>query len=49
MSELKENLEDFLEKPKSENISQQNRSDDVKLPRIQLLSFTGKYEEWQTF
>ncbi|XP_050685659.1 uncharacterized protein LOC126980084 [Leptidea sinapis] len=47
VSELKEKLDIFQEKPSS--VTNNPIYDEVKLPRIQLPSFSGKYEEWQTF
>ncbi|XP_013161253.1 PREDICTED: uncharacterized protein LOC106113074 [Papilio xuthus] len=47
MSDLKEVQSKFTEKHKPE--SNTPPCNEVKLPRIQLPTFSGKYEEWQTF
>ncbi|XP_013147507.1 PREDICTED: uncharacterized protein LOC106110289, partial [Papilio polytes] len=47
MSDLKELQDKFTEKHKYE--SNTMPCNEVKLPRIQLPTFSGNYEEWQTF
>ncbi|XP_047510388.1 uncharacterized protein LOC125053192 [Pieris napi] len=49
MTDLKEKLEQFESSTCRENQAKAHSVDVIKLPRIQLPSFSGKYSEWQTF